>query len=138
MTSPNRTSSTYHLDGQPIENGKPAQFLASFLNRRTQLKRRLIAFGSETKCLMPSPSFHLKIVFCGQSENNRYLRLRTQMGPSAQSKPSASYSSLASLGISLSSRGSRRSIEPIGLSAFISVEEAPSAEDFYASRPQII
>src|SRR5436309_1719005 len=48
----------------------------------------------------------------GMSEKSRYLPSAIQTGPSDHLKPSASFSILASLGISLSKRGSLRSIVP--------------------------
>ena len=64
------------------------------------------------KSVTPSASVHLLMTLFGMSEKSRYLPSGTQSVPSVHLKPSASFSSLASLGISLSKRGSLRSMVP--------------------------
>src|SRR3982751_3530873 len=88
---------------------------------------------------MPAPSCHFQIVFLGMSEKSRYLPDGTQTGPSDQSKPSASFSSLAVGAMSLSKRGSLRSMVPIvgyGCSA-AAARETASSENNATNRQQV-
>src|SRR5205809_956795 len=62
--------------------------------------------------LTPAPCFHLLMRLLGISENKRNSPCLTQTGPSVHLKPSASFSILASFGMSLSKRGSLPMIEP--------------------------
>ena len=62
---------------------------------------------------MPLPCSHLMTTLLGMSEKSRHLPGLYQTAPSVQMKPSAIFSSWASLGINWSKRGSSRSMVPM-------------------------